>query len=70
MSLYLKVKNNSALVRDKNSSAVLSVDDVGLAKYKNERDRMMKLHTVYEENLRLKTEIEEIKTLLKSLLGQ
>lgn len=65
---YLKVKDNRSIVRQKASNAVLNVDNQALLKYKEERSKMNKLNSVYEENIRLKNELDEIKSLIQGLL--
>jgi hypothetical protein len=70
MHNYLKVYNNSSLVRDKKSKAILSVDADALVKYRNERERMLKLNSIHDENLKLKQELSEIKSMLVNLLGR
>lgn len=65
---YFKVKDNRSIVRQKASNAVLNIDNQALLKYKEERSKMNKLNNVYEENLRLKNELDEIKSLIQGLL--
>lgn len=65
---YLKVKNQRGIVRQKASSAILNVDSQSLIQYKEERSRINKLNNVYEENIRLKNELDEIKSLIQGLL--
>lgn len=70
MSEILKVKNNKDLVRQKQSSAILNTNVKELNKYKEEREEKMKLKKLVEENGQMKTDIEEIKSLLRQLIGQ
>ena len=70
MSEILKVKNNKDLVRQKQSSAILNTNVKELNKYKEEREEKMKLKKLVEENEQMKTDIEEIKSLLRQLIGQ
>jgi len=70
MSEVLKVKNNKDLVRQKQSSAILNTNVKELNKYKEEREEKMKLKKLVEENGQMKTDIEEIKSLLRQLIGQ
>lgn len=65
---YLKVKNQRDIVRQKASSAILNVDNQSLFQYKEERSRINKLNNVHEENIRLKNELDEIKSLIQGLL--
>ena len=64
----LKVKDNRSLVRQKASSAILTVDNQSLLRYKEERSRANKLNNVHEENIKLKNELDEIKSLIQGLL--
>lgn len=65
---YLKVKDHRGIVRQKASSAILNVDSQSLIQYKEERSRINKLNNVHEENIRLKNELDEIKSLIQGLL--
>ena len=64
----LKVKDNRSLVRQKASSAILTVDNQSLLRYREERARVNKLNNVHEENIKLKNELDEIKSLIQGLL--
>jgi hypothetical protein len=64
----LKVKDNRSLVRQKASSAILTVDNQSLLRYREERSRANKLNNVHEENIKLKNELDEIKSLIQGLL--
>jgi hypothetical protein len=70
MSEILKVKDNKDLVRLKDSKAVLNVNSKELDKYKQDREEKMKLKNLFEENAQMKNDIDEIKSLLRQLLGQ
>lgn len=65
---YLKVKDHRGIVRQKTSNAILNVDSQSLIQYKEERSRINKLNNVHEENIRLKNELDEIKSLIQGLL--
>jgi hypothetical protein len=67
---FLKVRENQDLVRSKESKAILNINDKSLAKYKEEREERFKLNKVISETENLKSDINEIKNLLKELLGQ
>jgi hypothetical protein len=64
----LKVKDNRSLVRQKASSAILTIDNQSLLRYREERSRANKLNNVHEENIKLKNELDEIKSLIQGLL--
>ena len=70
MSEILKVKDNKDLVRLKDSKAILNVNTKELDKYKQDREEKMKLQKLFEENDQLKNDVEEIKSLLRQLIGQ
>lgn len=67
---YLKVRENSDLVRDKDSKAILNINDKALNKYKEEREQRIKTNRMIEEFDSVKNDMNEIKTLLQELLGQ
>jgi hypothetical protein len=67
---HLLVKDRKDLIRDADSKAILSRDESLLNKYKEEREFKLKLSTVVEEHQQLKDDMNEIKTMLKELLGK
>ena len=70
MTDFLKVKDNRDLVRQKQSNAILNTNLKELNKYKEEREEKMKLKRLADESEQMKNDIQEIKSLLKQLLGQ
>lgn len=70
MNDFLKVRENQDLIRSKESKAILNINDKSLAKYKEEREERLKLNRVISETENLKSDISEIKYLLRELLGQ
>jgi len=70
MTEILKVKDNKDLVRLKDSKAVLNVNTKELDKYRQDREEKIKLQKLFEDNDQLKNDIEEIKSLLRQLIGQ
>lgn len=70
MTDVLKVKDNKDLVRLKDSKAVLNVNSKELDKYKQDREEKMRLKNLFEENAQMKNDIDEIKSLLRQLIGQ
>lgn len=70
MNELLKVKGNSDLVRQKNSNAILNMNVKDLNKYREDRDEKMKLKRLVDESEQMKNDIDEIKNLLRQLLGQ
>jgi len=67
---FLKVKENKDLIRQKTSSAILNTNVKELNKYKEEREEKMKLKKLVEESEQMKNDIDEIKSLLRQLIGQ
>jgi hypothetical protein len=67
---YIRVKDRTDLVRDKNSKAILNTNLNELNKYREEREFKMNLNRVIKENEEIKSEISEIKTLLLKILEQ
>lgn len=70
MTEILKVRDNKDLVRLKESKAVLNVNSKELDKYKQEREEKLKLKNILEQNQQMRNDIDEIKSLLRQLLGQ
>lgn len=70
MSDFLKVKDNRDLVRHKQSSAVLNTNSSELNKYKEEREQKLRLKRLVDENEQMKNDIDEIKSMLRQLIGQ
>jgi hypothetical protein len=67
---YLKVKGSEELVRDTSSSAILNTDNEALNAYKARRAKEAAIEQVVREHTEMKSDIEEIKNLLKELLRQ
>ena len=67
---YLKVKGSKELVRDTSSSAILNTDNEALNAYKARRAKEAAIDQVVREHADMKSDIEEIKNLLKELLRQ
>ena len=70
MKDYMKVRNHPDLIRQVESKAILNVDNRSLNKYREERERQMKIAEVVKENSSLKAEIAEIKSMLNKLIEQ
>ena len=67
---YLKVKDSEELVRDTSSSAILNTDITALQAYKEKKRRENNLTRVMEEHELMKQDLQEIKSLLKQIVGQ
>ena len=70
MSEYIKVKDNQDLVRDTKSSALLNTDTLALKAYKHKKNKELQLENVFKEHEELKKDMNDIKDLLKELLGR
>jgi hypothetical protein len=70
MNQYLKVKDEESLVRDTSSSAILNTDSLALQSYKTRKAKEAAIDRVLREHDELKSELREIKGLLKDLVGQ
>jgi hypothetical protein len=70
MNNHLKVKDNPDLIRQKDSKAILNTNLKELNKYRQDRDEKMKLKKLVEESEQMKNDIDEIKSLLRQLIGQ
>lgn len=67
---YLKVKEAEELVRDTSSSAILNTDMDALKAYKLKKSKDNKLEQIAKEHEEIKRDMNEIKDLLKELLGR
>lgn len=67
---YLKVKEAEELVRDTSSSAILNTDMDALKAYKLRKTKDNKLEQIAREHEEIKRDMNEIKDLLKELLGR
>lgn len=65
---YIKVKDHPGLVRDSQSKAILNTNDIALAKYREERDKQLRIQRAIEDVDGLKQDVDEIKAMLKKLL--
>jgi hypothetical protein len=75
MTDYLKVKDHPSLVRDKKSNAILNTDQIALNKYKEERERLLKIKNSVDDTemlkrdmVQTKQDINEIKQMLIKLM--
>jgi hypothetical protein len=66
---YLKVKDAEEFVRDADSSAILNTDNDSLRAYKARKKKEAHLDAIVKEHEELKRDINEIKELLRSLVG-
>lgn len=67
---YLKVKDSEELVRDTSSSAILNTDNDALQAYKAKKSRDARIEKLLVEHEEFKNDLQEIKSLLKNLVGQ
>jgi hypothetical protein len=67
---YLKVKEAEELVRDTSSSAILNTDMDALKAYKLKKSKDNRLEQIAREHEEIKRDMNEIKDLLKELLGR
>jgi len=65
---YQGVYDHRDLLRDANSKAIVSRDLEGLNKYKEERALRLKLSSIANDYDDLKSEVSEVKDMLKILL--
>lgn len=68
MPEYYKIRDHKNLIKNADTKAVLNVDANALNKYREERERLMKLSHVAEENKKLSKEVSEIKSTLSEML--
>ena len=69
-SRYYKIINNPKLVRDTDSSAILSTDVDGFNAFKKARIFQQKTQKMLEEFDGVKSDVSEIKSLLKILVNK
>jgi hypothetical protein len=67
---YIKVKDHKNLIRQKGSKGIVNCDNEELNKYKLEREYKMKIARVVQEHDEMKTDLNEIKDMLRTLLGK
>jgi len=67
---YIKVQDHKNLLREKNSKGVVNCDLDELNKYKLEREYKSKIARVVQEHDEMKNDLNEIKDMLKTLLGK
>ena len=65
---FYKITDHKDLIKNADSKAVLSVDSRGLDKYREERDKLMRISRVVEDTQRLNREVTEIKQSLGEIL--
>jgi hypothetical protein len=65
---YIKVKEEPHLVRDSRSQAILNINTDAYEAYKKERVHRLEIKAVVDGFPQMKSDIEEIKSLLKLLV--
>jgi len=63
----IKVKNNPGLVKDKETTALLSVDNDGLKAYKQQRERLRQNNGMLDDINNIKQELIELRGILKQI---
>jgi hypothetical protein len=67
---HLRVSDCPDLVREKQSKAILNTNHSELNKYKQIRDEKLKLRSLIEEQQKIRSDLDEIKSILYKLTGQ
>lgn len=70
MTDYTKVNDYPHLVKDASSGAILNTSTASLDAYRKQRDHLNKINTVEDRISKLENGMDEIKDLLKELLGK
>jgi hypothetical protein len=65
---FYKVADHTDLIKNSDSKAVLNTNARSLDKYREEREKLMKLYRVVEDTDRLKEDVADIKSMLRQLL--
>ena len=63
----IKVKDNPGLVKDKETTAILSVDNDGLKAYKLQRERIRQNNGMLDDINNIKQELIELRSILKQI---
>ena len=63
----VKVKDNPGLVKDKETTAILSVDNDGLKAYKLQRERLRQNNGMLDDINNIKQELIELRGILKQI---
>ena len=63
----IKVKDNPGLVKDKETTAILSVDNDGLKAYKLQRERLRQNNHMLDDINNIKQELIELRGILKQI---
>ena len=63
----IKVKDNPGLVKDKETTAILSVDNDGLKAYKLQRERLRQNNDMLDDINNIKQELIELRGILKQI---
>jgi hypothetical protein len=61
--------NEPALVRDKDTNAIINIDNTGFETFMKERERILRLDQVSTEVTNLKQDMTQIKQMLQQLLN-
>ena len=67
MKNVVKVKDNPGLVKDKQTTAILSVDNDGLKAYKLQRERLRQNNGMLDDINNIKQELIELRGILKQI---
>ena len=65
---FYKVRDHADLIKNSDSKAVLNTNVRSLDKYREEREKLIKLSRVVEETDKLKEDMADIKSMLRQLL--
>lgn len=68
MNNFVKTED-PCFVRDTATTALLNIDNAGFHHYMNERQRLLKMQQLQREVEGMKTDMSEIKNLLKQLVN-
>jgi hypothetical protein len=68
--MFVKIENEDRFVKNVFNHSLINTDIAGLKEYKSKKEMSSKLNGVSEEINMLKTEMSEIKSLLRQLVTQ
>jgi hypothetical protein len=65
---FYKVREHVDLIKRSDSKAILNTNTRGLDKYREERDKLLRLSKVVDDTDKLKEDVAEIKDMLRQLI--
>lgn len=64
----MKIREDASLARLSSSGAILNTDNDQLHKYRQEREKNLRINKVIEDTKNLKNDVDDIKNMLSKIL--